>query len=357
MNIIKATYLTQVPGPYRERMHTILSARKDLSYSVIYCAELEPNRNWELQYGDYKRYFLAKKSKTYTHNNPAVWKMLNKLNPDVLIITAFKPTMMYGVIWCLIKGKKIIVYNDGTLESEKDFSTIQKVLRRFVFKKAHAFVAPGKGTVDLYKSYGLKGERIFISCLCVENSRFVSPSIKDRKYDLLFCGQIIERKMPVFFVEVAKLVKKEVSDLNILIIGDGDLRESMLERLDDANIEYTFTGFLDQEGLPQNYAKAKLFLFPTLNDPWGIVVNEACASGMPVITTPVAGVADDLILNEDNGFILQPDKEEWARKVIQCLKDHQLLETMSNRSLELVKNYNHLAAANGISDSIRFVMI
>lgn len=352
MKKARVTYLTQVPGPYREKMHTILGFQKNLQYSVIYCAELEPNRSWKLDYGDYHKYFLEEKSKTYRHNNPKVWSLLNNLNPDVLIITAFKPTMLYGVLWCILKNRKYIVYNDGTLESEKDFSFIQKSLRKLVFKKASSFAAPGKGTVDLYKSYEVDSSKIFISHLCVDNKRFSNPPITERNYDALFCGQIINRKMPGFFVDVIKEVNKRLPEVKILIVGDGDKRIEMLQRLDDLELTYSFKGFVDQNELPECYSMTKIFLFPTLNDPWGIVVNEACASGMPIITCPVAGVSYDLVQDGENGFILEPEIKSWADRIVMLLTDNALLRKMSNKSLTIVQKYNHEAAAKGLIDAI-----
>ncbi|AYN66678.1 glycosyltransferase [Euzebyella marina] len=352
----KITYLTQVPGPYREKMHLKLGIENSYQYSVIYCARLEPNRTWNLELENYEKFFLADRSKTYRHNNPQVWKLLNNLDPDVLIITAFKPTMLYAVFWCILKKRKVVVYNDGTLESEKDFSKIQKLIRKQVFKRTQAFVGPGKGAFDLYRSYGVSDKKMFKSCLCIDNSRFNGKKMKDRKYDLLFSGQIIARKLPLLFVEVAKKIRRQIPSLKVLILGDGDLKNEMLNELDKAKIDYDFKGFLDQNCLPAYYADSKVFLFPTLNDPWGIVANEACASGTPVVTTEVAGVANDLILHGVNGLILPVNTDIWATEVCLLLEDENKLSEFSRNAINLVKEYNHEMAAQGIIESVEFAL-
>ncbi|MDT0677692.1 glycosyltransferase family 4 protein [Autumnicola musiva] len=353
---INVVYLTQVPGPYRERMHEILANEASIFYSVIYCAKLEPNRDWELTYGDYNKYFLAGKSKTFRHNNPSVWKLMNKLKPDALIISAFKPTMLYAIIWCLLNGGKIIVYNDGTLESERNFSKIQKFIRKIVFKKAHAFVAPGKGSMDLYRSYEVPEQKMFRSCLCIDNSKFINTDLDQREYHIMFAGQIVQRKMPLFFVEVAKQIKRLIPELKILIVGDGDQREEMLSELIKNKLDYTFAGFVDQDVLPSLYSKAKLFLFPTLNDPWGVVANEACASGTAVIISPVAGAANDLIVHGENGYVLSTDPKLWAEHIVNLLKDEELLSTFSKNALKIVQKFNHHQSANGIMESIEYAL-
>ncbi len=350
----RVAYLTNVPAPYRERMHEIISEQKLFLYTVIYCTQLEPNRKWKLKLGDYEKKILKETSNTFFHNNLNVWKLLNKLNPNVLIITGFKPTMLYGVAWCLMNRKKIVVYNDGTFESERRFSFIQKLIRKITFSFTSAFVAPGKGTFDLYRSYGITDDKMFRSCLCIDNSRFVHTDIKTREFHIMFSGQITDRKMPMFFVEVAKGLKNTISNLKVLIVGDGDKRSEMLHELEKSNIDFTFTGFLDQETLPAYYSKTKLFLFPTLNDPWGIVVNEACASGTPVLTCQNAGAADDLVIHGLNGYILPLEVDIWVTNATLLLDNQMLLKSFSSSAIDVVKSFNHNQAANGIAEAVTF---
>ncbi len=348
-------YLTNTTAPYRERMHELLAEQYD-SYSVVYCTKLEPDRLWELEFGNYDKHFLTEKSTDFRHNNPEVWKLLNKLNPDALIITAFKPTMIYGALWCVMKRKKLIVYNDGTFKSEENFSFVQKLIRKMIFSKTKAFVATGKGGFDLYKSYHVDVSKMFKSCLCVDNTRFYAKPVEDREYHILFCGQIIERKMPMFFVEIAKKLNKLIPNFKVLIIGEGDLRQQMLEELDKENIQYEFTGYLTQKALPTYYTKAKIFLFPTLNDPWGVVVNESCAAGTPVFTCDNAGVADDLIIHGENGYVLPLDVDTWVSHSLQLLTDYEKLETFSDNAVNMVQCFNHHKATEGIVKSVTFAL-
>ncbi|KQS30677.1 glycosyltransferase family 4 protein [Dyadobacter sp. Leaf189] len=352
----KLVYLTNVPAPYRERMHEILGEYSSISYSVIYCAKLEPNRDWKLDYGNYEKYFLKEKSKTFKHNNLNVWPLLNNLDPDIVLITGFNPTMLYGVIWALLRGRKLIVSLDGTYQSEKDYSIFHKLVRRFIFPFTKAFVGPSNGSAELFKSYGVNENAIFKSTLCIDNSRFKSPEIKSREYDIMFSGQLIARKMPDFFIEVASELKKTRPALKVLLVGDGPLRQSVLARMDELKLDYVFTGFLDQQSLYSCYPKAKLFLFPTLHDPWGIVANEACASGTPVITCSNAGAADDLVINGENGYILPLDVKIWAEHIEKLLSNENLIQQFSDRAVRKVQSYNHFQAAQGILDAVSFTL-
>lgn len=351
----KVVYLTQVPGPYRERMHELI-AEQNPNYSVLYCAKLEPDRLWKIDHGNYPQYFLSDTIDHFRPNQPKVWKLLNKLNPDVLIITAFKPTMLYGVLWCILKRRKVIVYNDGTYISERNFSKVQKFIRRLVFAKTKAFVAPGNGGFDLYRSYGVAESKMFKSCLCIDNSKFTPLPQQQREYHIMFSGQIVERKMPMFFVDVAIKLNQTIPNFKALIIGEGDQRKQMLSELDKHNVAYNFAGYLDQKTLPSFYSKAKLLLFPSLNDPWGVVANEACAAGTPVITCENAGAANDLIIDGKNGYVLPLEADTWAKYISNLLSNEELLNKFCDNAVTMVQPYNHNQAAEGIEQSISFVL-
>jgi glycosyltransferase involved in cell wall biosynthesis len=353
-NKLHVVYLTNVPAPYRERMHEILGADSSISYSVIYCAELEPNRSWKLNYGVYNKHFLSGQAKTFKHNNPSVWRLLNALDPDVLLITGFNPTMLYGFVWAMLKRRKFIVSLDGTYDSEKDYSVFHKLVRKMIFPFTNAFVGPSKGSAELFKSYGVPAKAIFKSSLCIDNRRFLAPGIQDRPFDIMFSGQLIERKMPGFFVEVARELKRVLPALRVLLVGDGPLRSEILTKMDEYQLDYTFTGFLDQEALYSRYGMAKLFLFPTLHDPWGIVANEACASGTPVITCANAGASNDLVIHNENGYILPLEVKVWVDYIVPLLTDETKLQRLANNALRRVQAYNHQQAANGIIDAVAF---
>ena len=89
-------------------------------------------------------------------------------------------------------------------------------------------------------------------------------------------------------------------------------------------------------------------------DPWGVVANEACAAGIPVITCPNAGVADDLILHGYNGFVLELDAAVWCQHVWKLLADRALLDAFSQNALTKVHGYNYEVAAQGIVAALKF---
>lgn len=346
--------LTNIPAPYREKIHEIVSKKINGKYKVFYCAEREADREWKFKYGNYEKYIFKLTNRNGIHNNIGILKKLLDFNPEVVVIMGFYPTMLYAFLYSILWNKKLIVFTDGTYKSEKNLSIYHKIIRKIVFIKTSSFIGPSLDSLKLYKSYGIEEKKFFRTYLSVENKNFYTTPLYKKEYDIMFSGQLIERKMPFFFLEVAKILHKKMGKIKILILGNGELKNLFLQKLQVEGINYDYPGFIDQTELPVYYSKSKFLLFPSLNDPWGVVANEAMASGVPVLTCENTGVANDLVINNENGFVLDLDPNIWATKIIDTLNNPKEYERLSQNAIQNVQKFNFENAAQGIIDAINF---
>lgn len=346
--------LTNIPAPYRERIHEIISKKINGNYKVFYCAEMEANREWKVKYGNYEKYVFKLNNKNGIHNDIGIFRKLIDYKPDIVIIMGFYPTMIYAFLWSILWRKKLIVFTDGTMKSENNLSFIHKIIRKIVFIKASCFIGPAKGSLKLYENYGVDEKKFFRTYLCVDNEKFSKIPLHEKKFDIMFSGQIIERKLPFFFLEVAKELKKELGKCRVLILGNGELKNLLIKKLQKEGIDFVYPGFIDQSELPKYYSQAKFLLFPSLNDPWGVVANEAMASGVPVITCENTGVANDLVINNENGFVMDLDVKKWATIITTTLSNPKEYERLSENAFQYVQRFNFESAAQGIIEAINF---
>ena len=351
--------VTNMPVPYREKIHERVSEWMNGDYHVIYCHRREPNRMWNVEAGAYSKSFLRESLVTlndrFIHVNLDVWPTLNRLDPEVVITTGFNPTFLFAFLWCMMRNRKHISFTDGWLRSESNLTLTHVLVRKIVYRWSKAFLGPGRHSLDLFRHYGCPEQALFQSHLCADNDFYKRfAGVAPKEYDIAFSGQFIDRKMPLFFAEVAKLLKAKKPDLRVLLMGDGPQREAVLDVLRAGVVDFHYAGFLSQAELPNYYASAKVFLFPTQLDPWGVVANEACAVGIPVITCPNAGVADDLVLHGHNGFVLELDAEAWCQHAWKLLSDKTLLDAFSKNALVKVQDYNYDAAAEGIVAALKY---
>ena len=360
----KIAIVTNEPAPYRIPALNRMAASPGVDLHVIFCCEREPNREWNLPPMYFEHTFLRERITTindrYIHNNIDVFEVLKRLAPEVIVTTGFNPTHLYAFTYAWIKKLPHVAMTDGTLVSEESLSAAHRVVRRFVYARSRAFISASAGGKTLYKTYGVPDSHCFQACLCVENADYAPLSESaPPPFDFIFCGRIEAVKNPFFVLEVALLVAKTLGrKVSILFVGSGSLEAEVRKSAAGYSdlLEVRFNGFALQHELPGLYRSARLFIFPTRWDPWGVVANEACAAGLPVLVSPYAGVAGELVLDGQNGFICELDTHRWAEKASLLLSDTDVYRGFSQRSLALVGNFTFEAASAGIVDACRFAV-
>ncbi|HZW12794.1 MAG TPA: glycosyltransferase family 4 protein [Noviherbaspirillum sp.] len=357
----KIALITNHPPPFRIPIYDKLASMADVDLQVIFCSEREPNRQWELpplrfNHVFLKEHFVARGS-NFIHNNPDVIPALKRFAPDVIITTGFNPTYLYAFAYAVIKGIPHVPMTDGTDASEQSLSVWHKLIRRLVYSRSRAFIAASQGGQRLYESYGIPTERCFRSCLCIDNEAYWrTGTAEEKNHDLIFCGRIVSAKNPLFALEVSRRAAEMLGrKIRVLFVGNGEqksLVQSEASRLTDF-VEATFHGHAAQEDLPALYGSARIFLFPTMGDVWGVVANEACAAGLPVIVSPHAGVAGELVVDGENGFVRPLDVAQWTDCVVHLLRNESTYQRYARKSLVLASRYTFEGAATGIVEACR----
>jgi glycosyltransferase involved in cell wall biosynthesis len=355
----KIAVVTNKPTPYRIPVFDRLAQMPGVSLQVIFCSEREPNRLWDLPPMHFDHVFLREhfstKGQRYIHNNLDVVSALRRFAPDVVITTGFNPTQLYAFAWAMMTKSAHVAFTDGTLASEQSLGKLHRLVRRMVFARTGAYVSASLGGRELYESYGIAPERCFRSCLAIDNGRF-SPDAGEepKRFDFIFCGRLETVKNPVFALNVAQETARRLGrKTSILFAGSGSEEHNIksIATLQSEQVDIEFRGFAAQQELPGLYRSARLFLFPTLWDPWGVVVNEACAAGLPVLASPNTGVAGELVRDGENGFVCPLDVTLWAEKAAFLLSDQTAWQRHSMRSLALVREYSYDDAARGLFDA------
>ena len=365
--IKKIVFIGNEPVPYRLPIFDKIADTPGFSFHVIYCCRREPNRQWDMPPVKFEHTFLRERIKTvngrYIHNNPDVIPSLKRLAPDVIITDGFNPTHLYAFGYALLKGIPHIPMTDGTLDSEKALSPIHRLVRRFVYARSRAFLWASLGGKHLYQSYGVLEERSFQSCLCVDNSIYFRESPHEpheKPFDFIFCGRIEAAKNPLFALDVAREAAQRLQrKVTILFVGTGTQEHEVKQAaaLHPDLLDATFNGHAAQHELPALYHSARIFLFPTLADVWGVVANEACAAGLPILVSHYAGVAGELVVDGENGFVCDLDVNQWAEHAALLLTHPEMYRQFSDRSRSIVSKYTFDDASSGIVTACRLAAL
>jgi glycosyltransferase involved in cell wall biosynthesis len=112
-------------------------------------------------------------------------------------------------------------------------------------------------------------------------------------------------------------------------------------------------GHLDRDELARAYAEADVFVFPSVADAWGLVLNEAMASGLPLIATSVPGAVDDLLSGGENGIVVPPfDPGALADAMVALASDPARRLEMGERSSSRIRDFEPLTWAEGIREAV-----
>lgn len=360
--MLRITLVTNHPPPFRIPIYNEVAKTKGVELQAVFCSPREPNRQWDLPPMHFAHAFLKERflqrGSNFIHNNPDVLRTLRQMQPDVIVTTGFNPTHLYAFGYAQLRGIPHVPMTDGTDLSEQVLSGLHKTIRRLVYARSQAFIAASHGGLRLYDNYGIPPARCFQSCLCADNDAFFA-SDTEKRYDLIFCGRIVQEKNPIFTLDVAEAAAHRLGRrVRLLYVGTGeqeaDVRREAERRA--AQVEVTFHGHASQQELPALYASARIFMFPTVHDAWGVVTNEASAAGLPTIVSPRAGVAGELVVDGENGFVCELDLNTWTDRVTLLLTNGALYERFSRRSLAIVGNYTFKQAADGIIDACRYAI-
>ena len=364
MNRRTTVLISNIPAPYRETVYETIANEFPDEFTVLYCNALEKDRQWNFPLGNYPKVFLTGKSFSsqgvhlhHVHWNPDVWRHLNRLDPALVITNGYSPTHLAAFLWARRHRRQHAAMTDGWRQSEASLTFVHRWIRHVVLKRSAAFIGASRRSLELFQDYGALPDQCFQSQLCCNNDAFMGQetTFADRPFDLMFSGQFIDLKMPDFFCEVARLIKEKRGTVRVLMLGDGPLRHSTLQKLDKLDIAHECPGYLPQEALPEQYARAKLFLFPTRQECWGVVVNEACAAGTPVITCGNTAVDGELVRDQVNGRVLPLDAARWADAACALLDTETDWSAYSRAARHQVRPYTYRQAGQGIIEAIQHV--
>lgn len=349
---MKVLYLTNIPSPYRVDYFNELGKYCELTVAFERLGSSERDKSWEnFHNNNFNVVFLGgKKIGVDSSISPKVWSCISK-DYDRIFVTNFSDfTGMLALT--KLKVQKIPYY----LESDGGFAGsgkgIKEHIKHHLISGAQKYFSTGKMHDQYYIKYGAKKSQIvrypFSSVhekdiININDINFEWKykkkfflGIKEKKI-ILMVGQFIYRKGVDILLKAAESVSK---DIGIYIIGGTPTDEYLHVVSEKKLTNVHFIEFMNKENLGNYYDAADLFVFPTREDIWGLVVNEALAHGLPVITTDRCLAGTELITHGKNGYIIPTNDANSLSKYINKFfsGDTDYLEFMRN-SVKCAKQY------------------
>lgn len=359
---MRVAIVTNIPTPYRKGFFATLSSHPGIELTVFYCAPTERGRSWGTQVGSGYTYRILKGitlGKSF-HVNPTLPMELARGGFHTVVVGGYSyPSAIMAFLTSRMLGSRVVMWLDGPVGSKAP------LLKRMILNLAdHYVVASTKAKESLIR-LGIKPQIIDVVPLTVDvcawgghHTRLPANlgsvfAEKQMGRIILFCGRFIPVKNIDFVIELAARMK-DLQDVTFLLVGDGPLMRIMQQRVRERGLSnIVFLGFVPPEQLPAVFAVSEMLLLPSLHEPWGAVVNEALASGIPVMVSSVAGAAD-LVEHGKNGYIIDPHDIDRAEDLLRCyLTDDGLRKDMKSHAKTTGASLSHEFAAELFARAIQ----
>ena len=268
----------------------------------------------------------------------AFWSALEQTKPNVVAVNGWNNFgSLIAANCCLRRGTPMVVMSESARHDEPRTWWKERIKRWFVDSYSGALVG-GQLHIKYLVELGMPRERIFTGYDVVDNDYFVRRAAEIRNSRLrpgyggqtafeirnkcglpenyfLASARFIEKKnLPRLIRAYAEYRQKSQTGGNatwdLVLLGDGPVRECLNSQLSTLNLHehVHLPGFKPYDELPVYYALANAFVHASATEQWGLVVNEAIASGLPVIVSERCGCVPELV--QGNGFTFDPTSED-----------------------------------------------
>ena len=298
-------------------------------------------------------------------DTPGLFERLRRDHPDAVLVNGWVAKTCWQALWacrrlgipCLVRGEA------NRLRSRAAW---KHALHRLWMRQYDAFLAIGSANRDFYRFHRCREDRIFWAPYAVDNGFFAAQAAArtGRRSELraafgippeavvfLFAGKLEEKKHPADLLEaVSRLPAEGRAQAHVLIAGDGPLRGECERMAREWKLPISFAGFLNQSRLPDAYAAADVLVLPSdAGETWGLVVNEAMASGRPAVVSRAAGCCADLIVEATTGYSFAGHDIQGLSDILAgYLRDPGLAARQGVVAAEHVRRFGLETAAEGI---------
>jgi 1,2-diacylglycerol 3-alpha-glucosyltransferase len=369
----RTVILTEIIAPYRIPVFNVLAQREELDLHVIFLAETDESLRQWVVYKDEIRFLHQvlpswrwRVGKSAFLINRGLWSALDKVSPHVIICGGYAYAASWEtLLWAWRHGVEIVLWSESNRQDARRGWPWVEYLKSYFLRHCDRFVVPGKASWEYLRSLGSPEASIVTAPNAVDNGFFATQADHTRAHAaefreklklpsrfILFVGRLVPEKGVFDLLEAyAKLENDLRSEVGLVFAGDGVCREELAHRAERINPgTVRFPGFAQREDLAGLYALAEVLVLPTHSDPWGLVVNEAMACGLPVIVSSVAGCSADLVEDGWNGYVVPPrDPEKLCVALDTLVRQPGLKQQMSGRSLERIRNYSPEMCAEGLA--------
>jgi glycosyltransferase involved in cell wall biosynthesis len=302
-------------------------------------------------------------------------EMLDSIRPDVVCVSGWGlKVSLAAMLWAVARSVPIVMLSESN-EFDEARSALKEFIKCRLVGLCSAGLAGGSPQADYLVKLGLPRYRVFVGYDVVDNGFFdeKSEKLKSGSSELegvkrpyfFACARFGKKKnLPGLIRSYVRYLRKVegqrskvegTSVFDLVIAGEGEERSEIERTIEECGVSnhVHLVGAKGYTELPYYYASAGVFIHASTTEQWGLVVNEAMASGLPVLVSNRCGCATDLVKDGENGWTFDPsDEEQMADLMLKIASDEDARERMSARSREIITEWGPERFASGVKAAV-----
>jgi glycosyltransferase involved in cell wall biosynthesis len=372
--VTRVTVVSPEPTPYRSPLFDAISRRDEVDLTVVYAASTVAGRQWQVEPLHRAVYLdgvtIPGLRPVFRHDypvTPGIAQALGAAEPDVVVVSGWSTFAAQAALaWSHLHDVPYVLLVESHDAGAKP--TWRRIVKDTVVppivRGAAAWLAVGTLARESLLARGADPDRvrIFANTIDVDSWAARAEALRSRRDALraelgaaeddvlvLSVGRLVPEKGLGTLLDAAALVDDD--RVVVAIAGSGPQR-AQIER-GAGELRLVMLGELDEERLAEVYVAADVFALLSTHEPWGVVVNEAAASALPLVLSDRVGAASDLLRDGENGLLVPADDAEAAAGALRSLLDPERRRRAGARSRELVAEWDYDPSVEAFVAAVR----
>jgi glycosyltransferase involved in cell wall biosynthesis len=378
------------PIQYFAPLYAYLNRDPALQVTALYCSDfslrgaIDPGFKqavtWDVDLlTGYRSFFLGENAKQRTPAGfwslicPQVWPEIRSGHYDAVLLHGYNYAVnILALLAAKTRGLPVLMRSETHLGLHRGGwkrwirDSVLSVAYRFV----DGFLAIGEANRVYYRALGVPVEKIFDVPYTVDNDRFIAAAALApeqrtdirRKYGLpadqpvvLYASKFMRRKHPDDMIRAMARLRDKGQTATLFMVGTGEMAQELRDLATSLSMDdIVFGGFINQAELPKVYAASDIFVLPSENEPWGLIVNEVMCAGIPVVVSDEVGCVPDLVKDGVNGYHIKAgDISSLTMALEKLLADQTLRQRMGAASLSIVSGWSYERCRQGITAALQ----
>jgi glycosyltransferase involved in cell wall biosynthesis len=372
---MRIALLHNIVSPHVVPLFQLLAQQPGIALKVYFLAETEQNRRWETSVGQRFDFTvlpnwsvrLGREDLFTVFINPTLISTLVRDGFDVVISVGWDSlAALSAFTLCKLQHKPFVLWSGSTRNEPSWRRSLSLPLVRMLVRQSSSWLAYGTRARDYLVQLGAARERVFVAYNTVDIEWFRARADKlrgkrsdirdelglDDEHVVLYVGQFIARKGVRDLVSAFEVLASQHPATQLVLVGYGPLEQELRDHVALRKLERVhFVGHVPIPQLPRFYAAADVLVLPSHEEVWGLVLNEAAACGLPLVTTDVVGAAPDLVKPGINGEIVPAGNPTLLAGALQEALARSV--ELGRASREIVSGMTYVQNVDAIRAAIR----